>query len=134
MVNPVDLALIEDGAELPVQLVKHDAGLDLAGLGRLVQREQPIEMPRAVGDDAGANGLAGLRGAAAPRGDGHVLFTSDLEQRLHVRGRTRQHHSHRHDLVERGVRRVAAAIENRGQHLALELRFEPSGKRWIHRA
>ena len=53
--------------ELRVQLVEDDAGLDARPALFDVQLQDAVEILRRVDDDAGADGLAGLRRAAAPQ-------------------------------------------------------------------
>jgi len=113
------------GLELPVELVEHDAGLDhAAGVGD-IERDHMIEIFRAVDDERFVNRLSGLRSSAAARQHRDTLLSRQTNGALRLRDRARQNDAHRHDLVVRGVGRIAAAGEAIEPHLPGELRREP---------
>ena len=68
-------------AQLPVEIVEHDAGLDHAGALLDIEREDAVEMFGEVDDDAAIDGLAALRGAAAARRDGKAVLARDARAR-----------------------------------------------------
>ncbi|MHC2248779.1 hypothetical protein ACVJH7_008086 [Bradyrhizobium elkanii] len=104
--------------ELPVEVVEHDAGLDHAGPILDVEREDPVQVLGQVDDDAVIDGLAALRGATAARGDDPPGVANDRQRPQRLVDGSRHHHAGRHDLVERGVGRVAAAVEGVEKHVA----------------
>ena len=77
-----------------------------------------------VDHQAGADRLAGLRGAAAARHHRHARLARDRERGLDVGGALRQDHARRLDLIDRGVGAVAPAIEGIEADLAFELAAE----------
>ena len=114
------------GLEPPVELIEHDAGLDhAAGVGD-IELDDVIEIFRAVDDERFVDGLAGLRGPAAARQHRDAFLPGERDSPLGLCDRARQNDAHRHDLVVRGVGRIAAAGEAVEPHLAGELRPEPS--------
>ncbi len=68
------------------------------------------------------DGLAALRGAAAARRDRDALGSRQRDGALGLFRGARHHHAHRHDLVERGVRRIAPAIEAVEPHVTRHFR------------
>ncbi len=79
------------------------------------------------------DGLAGLRGAAAARRYGDALRTANRERMFGVRDRARGDHADRHDLIMRGVGRIAAAGESVEVNIAGLLRLEPPFERFFER-
>ncbi len=65
----------------------------------------------AVDDDGLVHRLAGLRGAAAARQHAHALGAANPDRAFGFFYRARDDHAERHDLVVRGVGRIAAAGE-----------------------
>ena len=86
-----------------------------------VEREDAVQVFREIDDDAVIDGLAALRGAAAARGDDPPRIARDRERPQRLVHGAGHHHARRHDLVERGVGRIAAAAEGVEQHLAGDL-------------
>ena len=94
--------------ELAVQLVQHDAGLDDARLLGHIERDDFVQVLRAVDDERMVDRLAALRGAAAARQHGHAFGLGDLHGLLGLGDGLRHHHAQGDHLVGRGVGRVAA--------------------------
>ena len=92
-----------------VQLVEHHARLHARPLLVGVDLENPVQVLRGVEHQAGANGLAGLRGAAAARRDGHAVAGRDVHRLRDRFGRARNDDAERLDLVDAGVGRVQRA-------------------------
>lgn len=61
-------------------------------------------------DQARADGLPALAGAAAARDDGHAQVAADGQRGFHVFLRARDEHANRHHLVDGGVGGVAAPV------------------------
>jgi hypothetical protein len=83
---------------------------------------------RKVDDNPLIDGLAALRSAAAAGGNDSALVPRNREcpQRLvHGPG---NHHAGGQDLVERGVGRIAAAVEGIEENVARDLAGETQGK------
>ena len=112
-------------AQPAIELVEHDAGFDRAAPAGHVERQHMVEMARAVDDQRGIHGLAGLRGAAAARQHAHAFLARERERVLGLFDRARRDHADRHDLVVRGVGGIAPARERVEVHLAQEMRLEP---------
>ena len=62
------------GLQPAIELVEHDAGFDRAAPAGHVELQHMVEMVRAVDDQRGIHGLAGLRGAAAARQHAHAFL------------------------------------------------------------
>ena len=97
--------------ELAVEVVEHDAGLDHAGAVLDVEREDPVQVFGEIDDDAVVDRLAALRSAAAARGDDQAVVAGDRKRAQRLVDGAGDHDPERHDLVERGVGGVAAAVE-----------------------
>ena len=107
-----------------VEVVENAARLDADPALARIDLEDAAEVFREVEDDAGADGLSGLRGAAAARRDRHAELRTRLDRRRDVRLRLRHDDAERHDLINArvgGVQRPADAIE---ADFALETRLE----------
>ena len=111
--------------ELAVEVVEHDPRFDHAGAVLEVERDDAVQVLGEIDDDAVIDGLAALRGAAAARRDDPpgVAGNGQRPQRL-VHG-FRHHHARGHDLVERRVGRIAAAVEGIEEHIARDFAREP---------
>jgi len=111
--------------ELTVEIVEHDSRLDHAGSALRVERDDAVEMFGEVDDDAVIDGLAALRGAAAARRDGPPGVAGNRQRPQRLVDAARHHHAGRHDLVERGIGGVAAAVERIEQDVARDFALEP---------
>jgi hypothetical protein len=102
-------------------MIEHNARLhhDSAAFG--IQRADAPEILAVVDHQRGAGGLAALAGAAAARQHWHLQVARDVERCRNVPLALRHQHADRHDLVDRGVRRVAAARRRVEQRLAFGL-------------
>ena len=120
------------GLQQAVEPVEHEAGLDPDRALLRVQLEHAVQILGEIDHQAGADRLAGLRGAAAARHDRHARLARDPERRLDVGVGPGEHDADRLDLVDRGVGAVAAAIEGLEPDLALERAGEP--RRQLRRA
>ena len=119
--------------ELAVEVVEHDAGLDHADAVFDVEREDAVQVLGKVDDDPVVDGLAALRGAAAARGDDPALVPGDRKRPQRLVHGPGDHHAQGHDLVERGVGRVAAAVEGVEENVARDLAGETRGKGAVFR-
>ena len=63
--------------QLPVEVVQDDAGLNRTRASCDIEVQNTCEVLGAIDDETRIDGLAALRGAAAPRGDGNTLINSD---------------------------------------------------------
>jgi hypothetical protein len=101
-------------AKRGVQLVQHDARLDPRPPFGGVQLEEPIEVFRRIDLKARADGLAGLRRAAASRGDRDAVPPRDLDNANDVLTRSGNDDAERLDLIDArvgGVERARDPIE-----------------------
>src|SRR6185369_7151274 len=97
--------------ELTVEVIEHDPRLDYAAVVCDIKRDHAVQMLRQIDDDAVIDRLTALRGAAAPRRDYLPDVAADRQgpQRLvHSPG---NNNSRRHDLIKRGIGRIAAAVK-----------------------
>src|SRR5437660_5362643 len=104
--------------ELPVEIIEHDARLDYAAVVRNVERDDAVEMLRQIDDDAVIHGLTALRGAAAAWRDHLPGIAADRQRPQSFIHGPGNHHSRRHDLIKRGIGRIAAAVKRIEQNLA----------------
>src|SRR5262249_56644413 len=88
---------------------EHNAGLDHAAALGNIELDQPIEVLRAIDHQRGVDCLSGLRGAAAARRHADALLPRNRYRPIGVLYRAWRHYADRHDLVVRGIGRVAAA-------------------------
>ena len=107
--------------ELPVEVVEHDAGLDHARAVLDVERDDAVEVFGEVDDDAVIDGLAALRGAAAARRDDPPVVAGDRERPQRLVHGPGDHDPGGHDLIERGVGGIAAAVERVEEDVARDL-------------
>ena len=82
------------GLQRGVQLVEHDARLDAGPRAVDVQLEHRLQIPRRVDDEAGADGLAGLRRAAAAQRD-RTRAARQIGRATHIVARARHRHAER---------------------------------------
>jgi len=66
-----------------------------------------------------------LRSTAAARQHRHFGFARNLDRDAGIFAVLRDHHADRFDLVDRGVGRIAAAVELAEQHVAFDLFAQP---------
>ena len=111
-------------AKLRVQLVEHDARLHARPSFLHVQFEDGVEVLRRVDDEPGADGLAGLRRAAAPHRDRAVQARTDLNEPLEIVARSRERNADRLDLIDARVRRVESLGDRVESKLAGERGFQ----------
>ena len=74
-----------------------------------IEIENAGEIFRAIDDQRFADGLPGLRGAAAARQHGDAFATGNAYRPFGFFYRARGDHADRHDLIMRGVGGVTAA-------------------------
>ena len=111
-------------AQLRVQVVKHHAGFHARPPLVGVDLEDPVQVLRRIEHQSRANGLTGLRGAAASGRDRHTMPRSDVH-RVHYRfGRAREDHAQRLDLIDAGVGRVERARDAIEPHLTVDGGFK----------
>src|SRR5690606_2046685 len=122
----------EPGAlERPVEVVEDEARLDPDRRGLAVELAHAREPAGIVEDEGAADGLAGLAGPPAPRQDRDPLLLGDGEAGLEISLGFRADGADRLDLVDRGVGRVAAAVEAAEEDLAFDGRLEAPRQRRI---
>ncbi len=78
-----------------------------------------------IDDDTVIDGLAALRSAAAARRDDPPGIAADRKRPQRLVDTARHHHAGRHDLVERGVGGVTAAVEAVEEHIAGDFARQP---------
>ena len=108
-----------------IKLVEHDARLDHAAARRGIERDDAVEMPRAIDDQRLVDGLPGLRRAAAARRDRHAFGPANRDRPISFFYRARHRHAERHDLVMRCVGGIAPTRKRVEAHLAHRFRLEP---------
>ena len=114
--------------ELPVEVVEHDARLDHARAVLDVERDDAVEVFGEVDDDAVIDGLAALRGAAAARRDDPPVVAGDRQRPQRLVHGPGNHDPGGHDLIERGVGGIAAAVERVEEDVAGDLPGQTRGK------
>ncbi len=97
-----------------LQLLLHDAGVDDGGAGLLVDGMDPVEVPRDVDHQPGADGIARARGARAARGDRHPDPQGGAHDGDQLVGGPGAGDGDGLDPVERGVAGVERAGQRRG--------------------
>ncbi len=115
--------------ERSVELVEDDAGLDARPSLRGIHLEQAIEILRGVDDDAAADGLSGLRGAAAAHRDRSAVLAAEADGADDVVAGFGEDDGEGRDLVDAGVGGVERAGDRVGADFALQLSFE-GGAEW----
>src|SRR3979409_2571673 len=111
--------------KLPVEVVEHDPRFDYAGTIFDVKRDDAVQMFGKIDDDAVIDGLAALRRPAAARRDDPAFVTGDAERPQRLVHGPGDHHAERQHLIERGVGRIAAAVERIEVDVAGDIRPEP---------
>lgn len=99
------------GAELRIQALEHHTGLDSDGALLGVIALDGVEVPAEVEDEPGADRLSVLGRPSPPRDQGYALFGRDLQRCLDVGAVFRKNDAGGHDLVDRGVGRIAPPCE-----------------------
>ncbi len=112
--------LLEPG----VEVVQHQAGLDLGRACIRVHREDVAQMLAVVDHQGRARGLPALAGAAAARQHGHLQLAGDLQGRGDVFFAGGHEDAHRHDLVDGGIGGIAPARGGVEQDLAARVRAQ----------
>jgi hypothetical protein len=107
--------------ELRVQLIEHDPGLDHSGASLQIDVEHAAQMLGVVDHQRRAGRLSALTGTCAARKHRHLQVARDLDRQRDILIGAGQQHAHGHDLVDRGIGRVAPARCGVEQHLALRL-------------
>ena len=113
------------GFELAVEFIEHDAGLDRAARALDVEIEDAGQVFRAVDHQRVADGLPGLRGAAAARQHADAFAAGNADRPFGFLDGARGDHADRHDLVMRGVGGIAAAGEAVELHLPAQFGLQP---------
>ena len=114
-----------------IQAIEHQAGFDRYQAGFRVEPDDPVHVFGSIDHQGLADGLAALRGAAAPRQHGDPFRAGDLQRRPDVGAVARHHHADRLDLIDRRVGGIAAAREPVEQHLALDRAVQAARERAI---
>ena len=92
-----------------VQLVQHQTRLDPRPASGGIHLEQAVEVLRGVDDDAAADGLTGLRRAAASHRQGAAVSCADRHCPDDVVARLHDHDAERLNLVDARVGRIQRA-------------------------
>ena len=111
--------------ELAVEVVEHDPRLDHTRAVLEVERDDAVQVFGEIDHNAVIDGLATLRGAAAARRHDPSLVAGNRQRPQRLVHGFRHHHARGHDLVERGVGRIAAAVEGIEEHVAGDFAREP---------
>ncbi len=114
--------------ELAIEFVEHDARLDRATAISGVERDDAIEMPRAIDDQRFVDRLSGLRCAAAARRHRHAFGPANRDRPFGFFDRARDHDTERHDLIMRCVRGIPPTRKRVEADLAHLCRLEPPFK------
>ena len=101
----------------PLQLGQDQPGLHGGGAGLRVYRDQPVQVPGEVQHQAGSDGVAGARGAAAPGGHRRAGPAGHLAGQRHLLGMPGKGHHLRHHPVVGGVGGVLGAAPGAAVHL-----------------
>ena len=96
------------GLELRIQVIEHQTGLHLSPHGLNVDGQQLAQVFAGVDDQGFPNRLSALRRATTTRQDGHASITCDIQGDAQIEGGLGDHHTDRHDLIDRGIGAVAA--------------------------
>ena len=107
--------------QLRVEVVEDEARLDRRDAALGVDGDDVAQVLGGVDDQRRAGRLAALARAGAARQHRHGELARDLEGDRDVAVALRHEHADRHDLVDRGVGRVAAARGRVEQHVAFGL-------------
>ena len=111
--------------ELAVEIVEHQARLDRAARAFEVEIEDAGEVFGTIHHQRFADGLPGLRGAAAARQHADAFTAGNSYCPFGFFYRARGDHADRRDLVMRGVGGVAAAAEAVELHVPAQFGLQP---------
>lgn len=92
-----------------IEMVEHDSGLDRNGHPVRIEGDDLVEMPRGVDDDGLADGLAALARSRAAGENRRMMRPRHIQRTTKIILTFRNDHADRHDLIDRGIRRVASA-------------------------
>ncbi|KNX42614.1 hypothetical protein ROTO_09160 [Roseovarius tolerans] len=95
--------------ERAVEIIQNDPRLDHRALSFDVQLEDAVEMFRAIDDQPGIHRLTALRGAATAHCERDFGGTGGLNSGCDILGCAWHDHACGHDLVDRGIGRIAPA-------------------------
>ena len=112
--------------ERAIEIIEHDARLDRAAAPRDIEIEDAVQIFRAVDDQRMVDRLPALRSAAAARQYGHPLLAGERDGALRLRNRARRDDTDWHDLVMRGVSRIAPAREGIEPYIAGDIGPQPA--------
>ena len=102
-----------------IQMIENDTRLNLDCALNGVDLQHIADVFGVVNDQACAGGLTTLTGTAAARNNGHTKIAADGHGNGHLIRRTRHKHTHRFDLIDRGIGGVTTAVSRAKQDLAL---------------
>ena len=91
------------------QRVAHGAGLDAREARGGIERDDAVQVLRAVDDERDVHALAALRGAAAARQDRHAVLARERHRGDDVLHRAGEDDADRHLAIVRGVGGVRGA-------------------------
>jgi hypothetical protein len=107
--------------EQAIQPVEHDPRLDPHGARGRVELDHLGQMLGVIDDQAGADRLTRLRGAAPARRHRHAELACERQRGVHVGVGPGHHHGLWLDLIDRGIGAVATSVERLEQHVARDL-------------
>ena len=110
--------------ECAVEIIQNDPRLDHRAPSRDIQFQNPVEVFRAVHDQAGVHRLPTLRRAAAAHRQRHTRLSRGVQCRQNIPRRLGQNHARWHDLIDRGIGGIAPAREGVKARFALHLAAE----------
>ena len=96
--------------ERSVQVVEHDAGLDLCAALLHIDVQNIAHGLGMVDHQSSTDGLSALAGTAAARNHGHFQVAANGQRGFYLVRSTRHKNTHRHDLVNRRIGGVAAFV------------------------
>ncbi len=107
-------------AQLPVQIVEHNAGFDYAAFVFDVEFEHPIEMFRAVDHQRMIDGLPALGRAAAACKHRDAFLIGQTNRGLRLFYCARHNDADRHHLIMGSVGRITPTAEGIEQYIACD--------------
>ena len=112
------------GTQRGIQFVEHDARLHADPALFDIEFEDLVVIFRSVDLQARADGLAGLRGAAAAQRDGAAKLAGDAHDADQVFARFGDHDAEGLDLIDAGVGGIEGAGDGVEADFAFDLRFQ----------